>query len=303
MGISQEIQQPVFHGPKGTESQPFILSAQKSIASQRPQPPKTPTVMETGKISVWITGQSGEISAQVKKAIENSEFSKINQDQPDVILDIKDTEAQLHSPVGKRLKIIPLTSDGVGQIMKALEGVFIVRELAGLENPDAPFSVKLWIDEPGKTQFKLGDRVTLFYKVSDLPAKTKAFLTLMNIAPDGTVSILYPQKEDFHQGPGEKWYLNAEIIPGKTYSIPKTRQDLKPGQNVAVDVRIRLEEGQEYFKAIVTSEPIDWDSLNIGEFRLRFTGQSARSIAGMTSERTRTAPFWCAASLRAEVRP
>ncbi|MDM8516025.1 caspase family protein [Desulfobacterales bacterium HSG16] len=301
IGIPEKIQEPIFHGPKGSEHQPFILLT-LSGSSQTPLP-KPSEIAKTGKTAVWITGQSGKILKQVKAAIKNSDFCRIDERQPDVIVDIEDTKAQIHNAVGRRLKTIPLISDRIGQIMKSLEGIHIVRELAALENPSAPFAVSLWLDKPGKTGFKVGDRVTLYYKIDQIPQQSKAWLTLLNVAPDGTVSILYPQKNDFHKGPGEKLYLNAEVPPGKTCSIPKSRTDLKQGQNVAIDLRIRLEEGQEYFKAIVTSEPIDWDKMNFGEFRSRFKGLQAKGFAVEAAEQARASSFWSTASLRVEVRP
>ena len=301
MGISQTTQEPVFHGPKDSEYEPFLLLTPAVGSSPEPvHLPGLPAGAEIGKTAVWLTGQSGEILTQVKTAIENSDFCKLDAEHPDVIAEIRAGEAKIHSPAGRTLKTLALGSDGAGEIMKSLQGIHIVRELAALENPSEPFAVKLWLDEPGKTQFKTGDRVTLFYKVDNLPANSKAYLTLLNVAPDGTVAILYPQKQDFHQGAGEKLYVNAEVIPGKVYSIPKTQADLKPGQNVGIDVRIRLEEGQEFFKAIVTTEPADWESLNIGEFQSRFKGSDAK---GFVVRMKKNKAFWSGASLRAEVRP
>jgi hypothetical protein len=81
---------------------------------------------------------------------------------------------------------------------------------------------------------------------------------------------------------------------------------LQPGQNVAVDARINLlETGQEYFKAIVTSEPIDWDSLNIGEFRGKFQGNQARGLVVTVADTVAHAPSvfsWGTGALRVEVK-
>jgi len=85
------------------------------------------------------------------------------------------------------------------------------------------------------------------------------------------------------------------------HSIPKTRHALKPGENVGVDLRIRLDEGQEYFKAIVTSEPVDWENLNIGTFKASFKGEAGRGFAAEAVEKTRACEFWSAGSLRVDV--
>ena len=129
----------------------------------------------------------------------------------------------------------------------------------------------------------------------------KHYLTLLNVAPDGTVAILYPQKKDFAPEIGTKLYLNAEVETGKVYSIPKLPEELKPGQNVAIDLRLRLEVGQEYFKAIVTSEPIDWERLQVGDFHVSFKGETARNLLIETVENTRKSFSWATGSLRVDV--
>ena len=217
----------------------------------------------------------------------------------------------IHSAAGKRLKTIAMAAstpeeDVAASVLQSLESIHIVRELAALENPASPFAVELWIDEPGKTVFRASDRVTLYYKVNGLPTGKKAHLTLLNVGPDGTVSILYPQKKDFVSGALSAYsglYFNAEVESGKVFSIPRTSAALKPGQNVAMDLRIRLGAGQEYFKAIITSEPIDWSSLNLGEFRSAFKGPTGRSLAVVAVEIVEKAVDWSSASLRVEVTP
>lgn len=178
----------------------------------------------------------------------------------------------------------------------------VVRLLAGLEHPNPPFTVDLWLDEPGKTQFTTRDRVTLYYRVNGLQQGQKAYLTLLNVAPDGTVAILYPQKQDFAPGVGAKLYLNAEVETGKLYTIPRGQAALQPGQNVAVDLRLRLAEGKEYFKALVSSEPIDWEQMGIGEFQTIFQGAAARGLAGIVSDLVTAGMEWSTGALQVEVR-
>jgi hypothetical protein len=160
----------------------------------------------------------------------------------------------------------------------------------------------LWIDEPGKTRFTTDDRVTLYYRVNRLPGNRNAWLTLVNVAPDGAVSILYPQKADFYEGPGQKRFLNAPVEAGKVHAIPKKQNILLPGQNVAIDLRIRLARGQEYFKAIVTSEPVDWENLGVGEFRSSYQGEAGRRfVENVARGIVRRKGFWGCGGLRVSV--
>ena len=302
-GIPEGSQEPVFYGPQGALEKPFVLLAQRVLSATEASPssPAQQPVTDSGKTAVFVTGQANETLSLLTMAIENSDYLRLDEDFPDVIVEVQSGRVDIHHAVGERLTTIEAGTDAISRIMKALEGIYIIQQLAQLENPAVPFAVDMWIDEPGKTTFTTSDRVTLYYRVNGLPKGEKAYLTLLNVAPDGTVAILYPQKKDLAPEIGTKLYLNAEVETGKIYSIPKTQEALKPGQNVAVDLRLRLEAGQEYFKAIVTSEPIDWGRLKVGEFRAGFRGETARGLVIGAVENTRATLSWAAGSLRVEV--
>jgi Caspase domain len=316
-GISETLQEPMFYGPIDGSEKPFVLLAQANPGIQTPggggagpslQPAPVPVADKTG---VLVSGTDGSIKSSIASALQQSDFARFKTEHPDVIVEIQANSVFIHSAAGKRLKTIAIVSstrveDIAASVLQSLESIHIVRELAALENPAAPFAVELWIDEPGKTVFRASDRVTLYYKVNGLPKGKKAHLTLLNVGPDGTVSILYPQKKDFVSGAMSAYsglYFNAEVESGKVFSIPRKSAALKPGQNVAMDLRIRLGAGQEYFKAIITSEPIDWGSLNLGEFRSAFKGPSGRNFAAVAVESVGKSVDWSSASLRVEVTP
>ncbi len=115
------------------------------------------------------------------------------------------------------------------------------------ERQPTPLIVTLWLDSPDKTQFHTGDKVTLYYKINtkeNFP--TVAYFTLFNLSV------------------ADKWAItlnNNKIKVGELYSLPKGRYALQPGQNVGTDARLRLTYGRKHFKAIVTSEPIKWETL------------------------------------------
>lgn len=304
LGVAASDQEPVFYGPAGALDDIFVLLTQRPAAPVvTPPPAATPApTPEIGKTTVFLTGQAGQLQTQLAAAIAQCDYLHRTDGRADVTVEVTAANAQLYNAFGKPLQTIALGAEAAANVLQALEGFHIVRQLAALENPAAPFAVDVWLDEPGQTQFPAGAKVTLYYRVNGLPQGQKAYLTLLNVAPDGTLALLYPQKADFYSGAGAKFFLNAEIVTGKVYSIPKTQKDLPPGQNVAVDARLKLTQaGEEYFKAIVTSEPVDWDSLNIGEFRARFQGAQARSVIIEAVAEVSAAPAWATGALRVEV--
>ncbi|MDM8517451.1 caspase family protein [Desulfobacterales bacterium HSG16] len=298
-GISESLQSPLFIGPNEAKDMPFmLLSVPDSLISEG----ETPQIPNLDKLTVWVTGLDNRVRSDLIEAISQYDFAKISEIEPYSIIKVFDDRAEIYHATGKRIAVVQNGRNCVVDVIKKLESEYIVRELAMMENPKTPFSVEMWIDSPGKQQFSTKDRVTLYYRVNQLPGNRNAFFTLINVAPDGFVSILYPGKSDFYTGPGDKQFINAPVEPGKIHSIPK-KQPLSSEQNVVVDLRIRLAEGQEYFKGIVTSEPVDWRNINAGQFRASFKGNAGRKFTKNLKRGIIRSRFWGTDSIRVEVNP
>ncbi len=139
--------------------------------------------------------------------------------------------------------------------------------LTALRNPQAPFHLELWLEPlaaPTRataavarpTRFRTTDRVTLHYRVAMLPDQQSAYLTLINVAPGGQLAVLYPDPRRWLSVPAEQRQQQARVEPGVVHRIP---DPTRPTQhNVAVDLGLRLEAGQEFFMGIVTAEPLAW---------------------------------------------
>ncbi len=112
----------------------------------------------------------------------------------------------------------------------------LVAQLKCLENPQAPFTISLWLDEHGKKHFNRYKKVTIGYEINGLKQGTPVYFTLLNISPSGQLSMI----------------LNEVIEAEKIYG------QLTGQLNVVIVKQIHLEAGQEYFKAIGTLKPINW---------------------------------------------
>ena len=112
-----------------------------------------------------------------------------------------------------------------------------IAQLKCLHNPNAPFTVSLWLDKRGKKQFNSHQKVTIGYQINGLKKGTVAYFTLLNVSPKGQLAMIFSEP----------------IEVGKVYG------QLTGQSNVAIVKEINLETGQEYFKAIGTIEPIDWE--------------------------------------------
>jgi len=112
----------------------------------------------------------------------------------------------------------------------------LVAQLKRLHNPYAPVTVNLWFDERGKTHFSSRHKVIINYEINGLKKGTPVYLTLLNVSPAEKLSMLFSEP----------------VEAGKVYGSWQT------GQYATTVKQTYLEAGQEYFKAIVTSEPIDW---------------------------------------------
>ncbi|EDN68267.1 hypothetical protein BGP_5836 [Beggiatoa sp. PS] len=148
----------------------------------------------------------------------------------------------------------------------------IAEQLKQLHNPKKAFKVILWLNEPNKTQFTTTENVTLYYKISDLPENTPAYLSLFNISPVGELSTLL---------------LNRTIEAGEIYTLPDAQIPVQPGTAISelvITQQLNLEAGQEYFKALVTSEPI------------------VKTFLTTMTEALQTVKFWGTAELMVKVK-
>ena len=102
------------------------------------------------------------------------------------------------------------------------------RRLKALEIPNPSITVTLWFNNPEQTQFSTAEKITLYYQIKEIaptsPCARECYFTLFNLSPTGKLSILSK---------------NEPIEP----------------DNIE-EKGLRLEAGQEYFKAIITSQPI-----------------------------------------------
>ncbi|KHD05682.1 hypothetical protein PN36_12770 [Candidatus Thiomargarita nelsonii] len=125
----------------------------------------------------------------------------------------------------------------------------IVTQLKHLHNPDGTITIDLWFDERRKTRFNSGQPVNIYYEIKGINKGTRAYLTLLNVSPAGKLSLIF----------------NEFVEVGKEYGR------LQGQENVTTVKQITLERGQEYFKAIVTSEPIEWKAFIGAEGKPRMT--------------------------------
>lgn len=126
----------------------------------------------------------------------------------------------------------------------------IPQQIRKLNNPSPPFTVNFWIDAPGKTVFYQEDRVTLFYKVTGFRKEKPLYFTLLHISDQGVVSPLLPLSQ-------KKIHANQE------YTLPEQLPagDAVPFKPIETHRLTLNTVGKEYFKAIVTLEPIAWEEL------------------------------------------
>jgi hypothetical protein len=114
-----------------------------------------------------------------------------------------------------------------------------------------------------KIHLTLEDEITLYYKFND-NTDSKGDFSLFNVSPKGRLSV----------------QLNNKLIQSNRIgSLPKSQIDWQPGQLMTMDTRISLEQGTEYFKAIVTSEPITLETSMIKALQnMTFWGTSELTV-------------------------
>ncbi len=121
----------------------------------------------------------------------------------------------------------------------------ILTQLKALVILEAAVTVSFWLESPDKKHFSTQDRVTLYYQIKETAFangnQEEFYFTFFNISPTDKLLILL---------------TNKAIKANKIYALPTPQTDWQPEQFSRKDQRLRLEAGKEYFKAIVTTEPI-----------------------------------------------
>ena len=161
-------------------------------------------------------------------------------------------------------------------------------------------TLDLWLDKKGRKHFKQNERVAIYYRVSGLKTGQSAWLSLLNMSPDGTISLLYPQLADFYRGIGSRAFLNAKIEAGKTYRIP--RQKLRKGETMVIDSQLVLSElGRETFYAIISDKPLKWEDFDLKKGQFKIQGKSAQELIRKSHALVQSKDFWAEKSLQVEV--
>ncbi|KOR27699.1 hypothetical protein TI04_12775 [Achromatium sp. WMS2] len=93
---------------------------------------------------------------------------------------------------------------------------------------------------------------------------------------------------------------DARIQPNVVHSIPKNRQALDAGVAVGIDRRIQLNQpGEEYFKAIITAQPIDWKQLGMSITTAQ--GTQAHNVLKQFAQHMNQETFWTSSEINVMV--
>ncbi len=191
----------------------------------------------------------------------------------------------------------PNTTNSVSSKPSTITTSTVATKPAQTQAAQQAADIDLWLTEQGKTHFRQGEKPTLYYHIKRLPAGQQyAWLTLLSLAEDGSVTLLYPQPASFYQGVGKKAFLNAKVELGKHYQIP--RQTLAGDENVLLDVQLEFDKkGKEHIKAILSSEPIVWDAKKWGAFKSHFAGSAGRGFLRRNIALAQQQRFWAEQNL------
>ncbi|MEW6754907.1 MAG: caspase family protein [Candidatus Latescibacterota bacterium] len=143
----------------------------------------------------------------------------------------------------------------VGALRPQLDNAYAIKRLSRLDNPSPPFRVAVWATrtpKPGERrdrfqELPVGDPIYFHCRVD-----RDAYLTLLNVGAEGTITILYPNA----------FYPNSRVVAGKTYTIPSPE--------MGFELQLAGPPGQELVKALATQFPVDLASLGsqqVGQFR------------------------------------
>ena len=292
MQIAPESQQPVFYGSAQARTQLFPLLKFRRQVQPVNSAVQTTSDKTTKPLALFLAPSAHAL----RPFLETQDFIRLGQqEQADLWMEAVSGQYHLYQLNGHLLAKLPLEEKAV---LQALSGHSLSRQLQQLENPLAPFSVELWLDKVGKTDFQTQQKVTLFYRVKQLPENKTAYLTLLNLAPDGRLSILYPSGETSTD------QFNTQVQSQRLHSLPKSADQLATNQAFLIDQRLQLASGREQFIAIVSHPAIQWSALKLSFSREQGTKniQQGRLLLQQLRKQLDHSDFWASSSLSLNVR-
>lgn len=119
-----------------------------------------------------------------------------------------------------------------------------INKLKKLTISEPKVQILFWIDSIGKTHFEHDKKVTFYYKIK-ADAETKiVYLTLFNLFDNNHLTIIVN---------------NKQIETDSLHSLPEVGQSWAQQTIFDEDIGISLRKGQEHFKIVASSQPIDWE--------------------------------------------
>jgi hypothetical protein len=111
---------------------------------------------------------------------------------------------------------------------------------AMLSNPDSPYSVLLRLDKGQNPRYKIGETLTLKFKVikHEPQAPNRVFLSLYSIDANGNMILIFPNRFSGKEG----------ILVDKEYSFPDAKDDF--------EWKLVPPAGHETLQAIVSTKPV-----------------------------------------------
>jgi len=174
--------------------------------------------------------------------------------------------------------------DLVESLRPELENAYTIKTLAALDNPAPPFRVMVWanhatLEERGLKKLdqapdeklveaRVGDAIRFNFR-----AERDCYLTLINVGTSGKITVLFPNK-----------YQPDGFIEGGRIYRTETKGEMP------FKIRATGPAGRELVKVIATLEPLELESLRMGQAGglgtrsidsgSRFARQLARDLAG-----------------------
>lgn len=166
------------------------------------------------------------------------------------------------------------TADGTSEEIAREFAAVVVRTVsiyAMLSNPDSPYTVLLRLDKGQNPRYKIGEKLTLKFKVikHDPQAPARVFLSLYSIDANGNMILIFPNRFSGKEG----------ILVDKEYSFPDAKDDF--------EWKLVPPAGHETLQAIVSTKPVRIPgerSMDSSGFTAIEGKESVRSYGGIQTQ-------------------
>lgn len=203
-----------------------------------------------------VKGASAEAMSKIEQGLARFDFVKLTKQNffDRILRGEMDKDVFKIRLVSRTGDVVPIAhtrnaDEIVRDIERLIENDYVVKQMARIHNPKPSFKVDMRVADGQRNDFRLGEKIVFSFRADE-----DCYVYIFNIDSQGSVNLIFPNS-----------YCRDNFVRrGEERKIPDERMGKK------FELEFGEPAGEETVKVIATKEPLDINSLNMGQFEHLF---------------------------------